>query len=224
MTIDALTGAVGEATTKLDSSKSLSKFAEDFDDFLKLLVTQLQNQDPTEPLDTNEFTAQIVSFTGVEQAINSNKRLENIIDLTKDLHFSNLASFSGKDVEVKGNFVTFDGTNDTRFSYELEEDVKNAFVTIKDVKGVTVFNGIGTTKAGRNNITWDGIDNSGNPLNPSIYQIIVTAEKDGGVIENIETNVRGKVLGVIMDQEEPKLIVNGEEVALDDVNFIGEQI
>lgn len=210
------------ATANIKSTNSLGKLAEDFDDFLKLLIAQLQNQDPTSPLDTNEFTAQIVSFTEVEQSVSTNKNLEDLIALTRSTQNSSLAGFIDKDVEVEGGLVTLDSEgNPVGFSYNLDDKVESTFVTIKNLDNETVFNGSGTTKIGRNNVTWDGIDNEGNPVASGIYQIFVTTEGENGNLTNQPTLVQGKVLGVILEDENPKLVVNGEEIPLSEVKFIG---
>ena len=205
------------------SAKSLGQLAGNFDDFLKLLLTQLQNQDPTSPLDTNDFTQQIVSFAGVEQSVATNKNLENLIAKTQATQNSAVASFIGKDVEVDGSLVTYTAAEGetVNFGYELDQEASQVFVTVKDLNNVTVFNGTGPKDIGRNNVQWDGTDNDGNPVDAGIYQVFATAQVNGGNLENQKTLVRGKVIGIALDGEEPKVVVNGEEIPLSEVKFIG---
>lgn len=219
--ISAISGGAAAATSKINSDES--KFAKDFDDFLKLLITQLQNQDPTAPLDTNQFTEQIVQFSSVEQSINTNKKLDELITATRSGQASDIVSFTGKEVEAEGHNVTLKEGEDTVFAYNLEKKAKNAFVTIKDSGGTTIFSGTATSNAGRNLVSWDGITNSGNKAEPGVYQVFVTSESDTGAFNEETTIVKGTVMGVNLDTETPTLIVNGEEISLDKVRFIGEE-
>ena len=221
--IDAISGGSAAATGKTDSAESLSKFADDFDNFLQLLIVQLTNQDPTSPMETNEFTQQIVSFTEVEQSINTNKKLETLIDMQANNQSSYLVAFTGKSVEVDGSQITMKDEGDVRFSYEIsDEEITTAHITIRDAFGKTVFNGVGTTDAGRNVIAWDGLDNDGNRVDSGLYQIQVTEEDKEGILENVDTQVSGIVTGVVLDKDTPSLVVNGEEIPLDNVRFVGE--
>lgn len=212
------------STTTSASESSSTKLAGNFDDFLKLLITQLKNQDPTAPLDTNEFTQQIVQFSSVEQAINTNKNLEALIDMNKVTQNSNIVSFTGKEVEAEGSLVSYSGKEDedVLFAYNLDEEVDDAFVTIRDMDGNTVFNGTATKKAGRNVISWDGGGNSGEKVPAGNYQVFVTTKNSEGTLNNEVTFIKGVVQGVNVASENPTLIVNGEEIPLDKVRFVGQ--
>jgi len=224
--VDSVIGSSTAAATEgpSNSAASLGKLAGDFDDFLKLLVTQLKNQDPTSPLDTNQFTQQIVSFAGVEQQINSNKKLEQLIAATNVSQNSNLISFIGKDVEIESASIALESVGNVSFSYILDEPAQNVFVTVRDSQNNTVFNGGGATTLGRNNALWDGTDNNGDRLPPGLYQVFVTAEDLSDNLANVSTLVRGRVIGANLNSESPTLIVNGEEITLGEVKFVGEAI
>jgi len=241
--VDPISSTAALAATKPQSEadSSLSKFAEDFDNFLTLMVAQLKNQDPLEPLDSNQFTDQIVQFTGVEQSINTNKKLDNLVDIMSGSRGENLLSYVGKDVEAVGNFIELkqppknsDGSNildsegnivreETSISYVLDERVDNAFVTIRDLNGTVLFSGEGPKTAGRNSVTWDGINNDSNYSSPGIYQVSVSVQNAEGNVEDIDAYVSGKVQGVNFDSDEPTLIINSEIISADAIRFIGER-
>lgn len=218
--VDAITPNVSQIATESRAQASRAKFGEDFDDFLNLLLVQLQNQDPTQPLDTNEFTQQIVQLNTVEQSISTNDNLEKLVGLYERTNTSNIVSWTGKLVEVEGSRVQVTETG-AKFAYELEEKVSNAFVQIFDNSGKTVFAGEGSKIVGRNTVNWDGLDNSGNPVPPGTYNVRVSVRKEDDNIEEITTYVGGRVDGVNLAGESPTLLVNDEEIPLEDVNFIG---
>lgn len=214
--------ASNPASTKTGkSTQSLGKLAENFDDFLQLLIVQLRNQDPTSPLDTNQFTQQIVEFTNVEQQINTNKNLEQLISLNKAAQTSYAASFIGKDVEAEGNLITYDGANQVSVAYNLENEPKKSFITIRDIDGNVVFSGEGSNNKGRNNVTWNGIDNDGNKVEAGIYDVSLSIQGEEGNVESHPLLVRGKVFGVDLSDADPQVIVNGEKLPLDKVKFVG---
>jgi len=233
--------ALGAVQPNKETDTALSKFAGDFDNFLTLMVAQLKNQDPLEPTDSNQFTEQIVQFTGVEQSINTNTKLDNLVEIMSGSRGENLLSYVGKDVEAVGNFIELkapptnsDGSNivdnegniireDTSISYVLDERVDNAFITIRDINGTTLFSGEGPKTAGRNSVTWDGINNDSNYSSPGIYQVSVSAQNSEGVLEDIDAYISGKVQGVNFESAEPTLIINSEVISADAVRFIGER-
>lgn len=220
--VSTLASTGTKSTSKADTS--VVKFGNDFNDFLKLLVTQLKNQDPTAPMDANQFTQQIVQFTGVEQSINTNQNLEKIISQNNQVQNANLVSYTGKDVEVKGSNMQLPAEGPVTFAYNLTEVPKNTFVTITDAKtGKLIFTADGTKTVGRNTVTWDGKDNDGNRAKAGTYKVTVnTGNNDGTDLKSIDTFVSGKVQGVNLDGDTPKLIVNNQQIALDEVRFIGQ--
>ena len=103
-----------------NTANSSSQLAEDFDDFLQLLTTQLQNQDPLSPLDTNEFTSQLVQFAGVEQQININSKLNNLVSLGIGNSFSSALNYVGKDVSYLSAEMYYDGAKPVEINYAIE--------------------------------------------------------------------------------------------------------
>lgn len=205
--------AAGNASKQLDS---------DFDDFLKLFITQLENQDPTEPLDSNQFTQQIVSFTQVEQQIATNTNLEKIVTAQNAAQTSDLVAYVGKEVEFEGSTISVPAEGNTLFAFELEEAVDEAFVTIRDTSGNVVFNGTAPTTAGRQTVSWDGLDNNGNRVSEGVYFVQVTSET-GDVLDEHQPIVKGTVSGINMLSEDPGLVVNFQEVKLSDIRFVGTE-
>ncbi len=228
--VSAIAGAnavrqVGDPTQgQLDKQQ----LANDLDDFLTLLLVQLENQDPTEPMDANQFTEQIVQLSGVEQSINTNTNLEKLIALQETTFNSDLISLTGRRVEIKGSRLELnelaDGSTSASMAYKLPDDVKDidkVFVQVFDDAGNPVFTGEGTTTAGRNTVTWDGLNNDGEQVPAGLYNVVVSTRTHDGNVENIDAFVGGTVEGVNLAAETPTLVINGQEVTLEEVNFIG---
>jgi flagellar basal-body rod modification protein FlgD len=146
--------------TPSKAERSANKIAGDFDNFLKLLTTQLQNQDPLEPLKTQEFTNQLVQFANVEQSIQSNQNLENLITLTKLSQQSSSLGYMGKTVEIVTNEFVYEG-GDTRMSYYVPENASKTVIQLVDDKGDVIRTVDGKSTQGRQEFIWDGKNDSG---------------------------------------------------------------
>lgn len=203
------------------ATKSGTQLNQDFDDFLLLLTTQLQNQDPLSPMDTNEFTNQLVQFSGVEQQIKTNSNLENLISM-QTLNMTALGvSFIGKTVEVSGDTFAMNGTDPTTFSYVVPETATSGTISIKDENGDTVFSTEIENAAGRHDFTWNGIDKNGNPVAAGKYTVSVSATNAESASLNVTTSVPGFVSGLESgDDGSLMLVINGKKVPLTEVRKI----
>jgi flagellar basal-body rod modification protein FlgD len=199
MDISALTSA----TASTGSKKALEGLTDNFDNFLNLLTKQLQHQDPLSPLDTNEFTQQLVQFTGVEQAIATNTKLDALIGLQTASQASTAISYLGTTIDAESPQIGLvDG--EASFEYALGDDAKSTAIMILDAQGKLVRTAVGETKAGKHEFTWDGEDNAGGDLPDGVYSVEVAALTADGKPIDSAVGITGKVSGV--------QIVNGEIV------------
>lgn len=190
--------------------------AETFDTFLTLLTTQLQYQDPLNPMDTNEFTSQLVEFTGVEQAINTNKKLDELIALQNGMQLNDAVGYIGKSVGADGIILMLQGGEST-VTYDLGANAAEVNILIIDELGNTVRTIEGDTEVGHHEITWDGLDDDGEPLEDGLYGFLVTAiDGDDKPVELVQGTV-GQVSGVKLVDGEVVLEIGELEVALSDV-------
>lgn len=167
-----------------------------YQDFLHLLTVQLQNQDPTDPTDTNQLTQQIATLSQVEQQINTNKNLEQLIQLYNATQYNSVVGYIGKQIEAEGNVGALEN-GEARFAYYLEREAENVAVTIKNSSGSVVYTGPGGTKlAGRNEYMWDGKNNAGNDQPPGTYTIKVKATDGSNNAINSKTFITGVVKSV----------------------------
>jgi flagellar basal-body rod modification protein FlgD len=222
--------ALNAASQETNPSKAEigeQKLAEDFQTFLLLLTTQLENQDPTEPLDTNEFTNQLVQFASVEQQLATNTNLEQLISMTEQARVDTGVSYIGKAVDAPGNTGFLTG-GQAAFVYELPRDAASVTVSVLDSTGRAVFSGQGATGKGKNLVTWDGIGNvgaaDGEQLPDGVYAIGVAARDAAGEPIESTTYTSGRVTAATFgDDGEMQLELGGQlKVGLDDVKAVRE--
>ena len=178
------------------STRDGARLTQDFDQFLRLLTTQLQNQDPLSPMDSSEFTNQLVQFSSVEQQIKTNDHLEQLLT-SQTLNLTALGvSFIGKDVEVAGKFFQSSGTSPAQLSYDLPSDASVGTVTVLNASGQVVHTRNAELGAGRHEFTWDGTDQNGDPVPAGTYELRVGALDANNVSLNASTFVPGHVTGL----------------------------
>jgi flagellar basal-body rod modification protein FlgD len=167
-----------------DSSSSgttgdTKKLNDQYNQFLILLTKQLQNQDPMNPMDTAQFTQQLVQFSSVEQQINQNKRLDQLIGLQSSTNTYAAANFLGNTVAVDSDKVALKGGK-ASFQYAIEHEGDQALLRITDAKGQVVAIQEANSAVGSYQVDWNGKDASGNQLPDGQYQVSVQyADKSG---------------------------------------------
>lgn len=214
--VSAIT-ATNPAIDQSGADKARTQLGGDFQTFMKLLTTQLKNQDPIEPLDTNEFTAQLVQFANVEQNIDTNKNLEELISMQQGSQVNNAVNYIGKFVQAEGNSGRLQN-GVASFAYELPSLATTAEVTVTDETGNVVFNGPGTTNVGQNDVLWDGSNSyTGQTMKDGTYKIAVVAkDADGNKIE-AKTFTTGFVTSVNLADGVTKLGIGKIELTLDKI-------
>lgn len=213
-----------EAIDSRQSVGSLAKLTDDFSTFLTLLTAQLQNQDPLDPMDSAEFTNQLVQFSSVEQSIATNKNLEKLINLSTADQLNSAVNFLGRDVRARGNATALkDGK--AAWEYENDQAMESVTVLVSDETGKIVFVAGGTTDFGTHEFVWDGKDNSGAQLPDGNYSIAVAASDADGEAVTPPSFVSGRVTGVQTVDDEPSLTVNGNQIPLSDVlSILGTEL
>lgn len=219
MDINALAGAAGQS----EAGKSRAGLADNFETFLTLLTAQLKNQDPLEPMDSGEFTSQLVQFTSVEQSIATNQHLENLVSLTTASSANAAVSYLGKEVTAEG--ITSRLTDgEANWAYELSRPAGQTTLTVTDFAGRPVFTTSGDTADGAHTFAWDGKDSSGYPLPDGSYNLQVRAKDTLGNEITTKTEVTGTVRSVAFDDGLPILDIDGVNVRLEDVLTIVDRI
>tara|TARA_B110000027_G_C16063107_1_gene275489 strand:+ start:485 stop:1180 length:696 start_codon:yes stop_codon:yes gene_type:complete len=191
-----------------NSAAAQAKLDEDLNKFLNLLVTQLKNQDPLDPMDANEFTSQLVQFASVEQQIYQNSNLEKMLSLQETSQISTMVDFIGNQVEFFGQDVPLvDGR--AEFSYVMPQGVAKGTINIANSSGLNVFFADAEKSSGKHTVEWDGKDKSGNQLDDGVYTLLVSGQDSSGNLVDVEHLVVGPVTGAGVDDGVVKLFING---------------
>jgi flagellar basal-body rod modification protein FlgD len=208
--------AASTGSAAQDAQKSLSA---NFDTFLTLLTTQLKNQDPLSPMDSNQFTQQLVEFSQVEQQIHSNQNLESLISLTKANSATTAVSYLGKSLTLTdGTAPLMNGQ--AKWAYSLDNDSSTTKLVITDATGKIVYAGTGETTSGMHAFTWDGKDNSGNTLPDGVYTLKVAAQTADGSSVGTRVASQGTVTEVDLTGTEPLLMIGPMGVPLSKASLV----
>ena len=195
------------------SGGTLQKLSGNFNDFLKLLMTQLQNQDPTSPTDVNQFTSELVQFAGVEQQIDTNANLTKLIQLTQGNSMLQGSAMVGKQVEVDGDHLSLqNGRAGLRFTTAAAQPVK---IAVLNATGTTVREAELTGQAGTNGWTWDGKDGDGRALPDGAYAV-----KVAGASGAVPFSVLATATGVQRKDDAVKLQLGGLTVDMSAVRSV----
>lgn len=205
------------------TATAANQLNQNFDDFLRLLTTQLQNQDPLSPMDTAEFTNQLVMFSQVEQQLQSNDTLNKLLAL-QTLNMTALGvSFIGKNVEVSGSSFQADGASSVSLSYDMPADAAKGTITILDAEGNAVFSKDADLSPGRHDFAWNGMNDEGLMAPAGNYTIQVSAQTAENNSLNVTTYVPGRVTSLESAEDGTLMLnVNGMQVPLTSVTKISE--
>jgi flagellar basal-body rod modification protein FlgD len=195
------TATSSAAASSASSAASSSSATLGQDAFFKLLIAQLQNQDPLQPMDGTQFVTQLAQFTQVEQSVAQTQSLSSISAQLTGIQANDAVSLIGKQVTVSGQNFNFDGTDATTGSVTLSGAASNVSVSITDSTGKTIRTlSLGKESAGPLTVTWDGRDNSGQLVAAGSYGFTVSAATSNGASVGVSQNVTGVVTKVTYSQ------------------------
>lgn len=214
--MQGISDILGSTIGKSDASST--RLAADFDTFLILLTAQLQAQDPLDPLDSSEFTSQLVQFTSVEQQILANKNLENVAALLAFNGMTSAVGYLGKEITIPQNNAEISATNpNATWLYELDTNAFDVDLEIVDSRGAVVVEVAGQVDRGLHSLNWDGRDVDGQPVPAGNYKLRVKATDSEGAAVSTEIFMRGRVDGVEMEGGEAQLTVGGFKIPITEV-------
>lgn len=185
--------------------------ASNFETFLRLLTTQLRNQDPLSPMDTERFTSQLVQFSTVEQALKTNRQLEQLVGLVRTSAAASALAVVGREVTVDGSRMLVDGQGG-RAVYSLAAPAASTTVRIFDAGGRLVHSLAGGTAAGPNRVDWDGKLLDGRRAAPGPYRIAVTATDAAG--RPVEVTLDRTTIVTGLESRDGGLVLVADGVAL----------
>jgi flagellar basal-body rod modification protein FlgD len=207
----------GSSSSNTTSSTATTGIADNFQTFLTLLTTQLQNQNPLDPLDTNQFTAQLVQFAGVEQQLKQNDQLKSLIDIEKSAQSTQALVYVGNTVAVDGSKAQFDKS--ATWNFQTEKDT-TATITITNSAGQTAYTGSYSLKEGNASFVWDGKGNDGVQWPAGTYTLTATGKDSSGNSVAISTEVQGIVDSVDLTASPPLLSIGGQSYTTDKIKRV----
>lgn len=213
--MSGIEGIIGNSSGSLQTLKSTTMGK---DDFFKMMIAQLQHQDPLNPLDGTDFTAQLAQFSSLEQLSNMNTQLEILRLYQSSLNNAQSISLIGKEITTKGNIVKVDGAASADLTYNISKSAEKVIINIYNEGGNLVDTlEFGSQQEGENSVTWDcsGVA-AGN------YIFDVSASDANGNVIPAYTMITGKVTGVSFEEGSPFVSVNGQEIPLGNVISVNE--
>jgi len=210
--------SVSAETMYVNQSTSPTKKTLGKDEFLNLLVTQLQHQDPLNPMDSTAFTAQLAEFSALEQLHNVNSNLETLQTSQVSVENSQAVAYIGKQIMASGDTVQMaDGQADD-IHFTLGNDAEALYINIYSASGQYIkgFEG-GGLPAGNHAVPWDGTDNNGNTTSDGIYSFEVLAVDHANQMVPVGTYTTGLVRGVNFQNGVAYLLTDTQEVPLSSV-------
>ena len=213
---------VSATSTSSSSSSSTSStatqgIADNFQTFLTLLTTQLQNQNPLDPLDTNQFTQQLVQFAGIEQQLKSNEQLKSLVEIEKSAQATQALVYVGNTVAVDGSKAAFDKS--ATWNFQSEKDA-TATITITSSTGQTAYTGDFSLTQGNSSFVWDGKGNDGVQWPAGTYTMTATGKDSSGNTVAISTEVQGIVDSVDLSASPPLLSIGGQSYTTDKIKRV----
>jgi flagellar basal-body rod modification protein FlgD len=220
MTSVPATSSAASSTTG-QNANPMASLSSNFGDFLKLLMTQLRNQDPTSPMDANQFTSELVQFSSVEQQINTNSNLTQLIQLTQAANVTQSSAIIRKQVTVQSTQMPLQNSTGTlNFTAPAAERVS---IAVQNANGATVRHVTVNAAQGSNTWTWDGANDSGQVLPDGAYSVAVTGGAAGAPATALPFTVVGTATGIVTQNNSVNLRLGALTVPFTAISSVDNQ-
>lgn len=196
---------VTDPTAQTQSGASRATLSDNFDTFLVLLTAQLQNQDPLAPMDSTQFTQQLVQYSQVEQQIRTNEQLESLVSQYNAMSASLPLSYIGRFAVIDSN-NTYMANEQAAWTYSFEDTPSTVTINVLDSRGRSIYATEGTAAAGTHNFVWDGKNSSGEAQPDGIYRLQIVARDATGASVASDVNAIELVSGVDLTGTPPKIV------------------
>jgi flagellar basal-body rod modification protein FlgD len=209
------------SSSSSSTSSASQQIAGNFDTFLQLLTTQLQNQDPLSPMDTTQFTQQLVEFASVEQQIDMNTNMQTLISMQQTTEATSALQLVGSTVTLSGSAATLSNATNSPATWSLTtSSPAKANITITSAAGTTAYTGTVALNAGTQSYSWSGQGNNGQTWPDGTYTIAINATGANSQAVKVSTQVQGTVSGVNLSQNPLTLVVSGQNVPVSEITSI----
>ena len=210
-----------QKTQQTNAQTSRTALSQNFDTFLTLLTSQLKNQDPLSPIDSNQFTQQLVQYSQVEQQIQTNDTLTKLTSQQKATAGTAALSYLGRTATIASDATRLQN-GAASWTYNLGAAASSTTLSVIDASGREVLSTAGSSKAGDNTFSWDGKRAGGAPAADGVYRLVVKAVDGAGKTITPKISVSEKITGVDLSGAEPSVTTASGARALADVMFVKE--
>jgi flagellar basal-body rod modification protein FlgD len=218
---NAAAAQASAAAAAQTGSAATSSLDGNFNDFLNMLMTQLQNQDPTSPMDTDTFTSELVQFSSVEQQIQTNTSLTSLIQLTQGSEVIQGSSMVGQQVTVQSTQIPLQ--NSTGTVNVTSPAAEKVSISITNSAGTDIFDTTVNATAGNNTFTWNGTNNAGQTVPDGLYTMVATGSNVGGGTSTLPFTVTGTATGVTSSGTTVDLQIGTLSVPFSSITSVGSQ-
>jgi len=197
------------------------QLAGNFNTFLKLLTSQLQHQDPLNPLDTNQFTQQLVEFASVEQQVNMNSNLQTLISMQQSTESLQALQLVGANVTINSNTATLSKATGSPATWGFSSPAPaTGAVTITSSTGQVALTGTISLSAGSQTFTWNGQGNNGVAWPDGNYTLSINATGASGQPVTVSTQVQGTISSIDVSKNPPQVTVGGQSYPISAIQSI----
>ncbi len=194
------------STVAAQETSARTRLSDNYDTFLVLLTAQLQNQDPLAPMDSTQFTQQLVQFSQVEQQIRTNEQLEGLVAQYQAASAGAALSYLGRDAIIQAS-ETYLAGGEARWAYRLPQSATSMTIDVKDMSGRTIYSTTTAPRtAGEHLFSWDGSRTDGTTAENGVYRISIRATGAGGESITPTVSVRETIMGVDFTGDTPVVI------------------
>lgn len=223
-----VTSAVNQApSSNNNESPFVTELGKDFvnqEDFLKLLIAQLKNQDPLNPMENQEFVSELATFSSLEQQTNQTKLLEQLVNNQQSTTTSQALSLIGKDVTMAESQFRFNASDPVEFSFIADHAGPTQIQVTDDADRVVFADGLNVPAPGRYTYVFDGVNEEGKSVPPGAYNMQIGPSLDGDGLEgDYPVSLRGSVEGVRFENNSPVLMVNGTPTPISQIESVYER-
>jgi len=218
---NAASSSNNNASSSSNSNDALKSLSGDYSNFLTLLTTQLKNQDPLSPMDTTQFTQQLVEFSGVEQQINGNKKLDQLIGLQSTANAYGAVGFVGTQVAANSDQLPLQNKKG-KFDYKIEHTSGSALLKITNSAGQLVMVKQVDSTVGTHPVEWDGTDYTGAQLPDGAYTVNVAYTDANGTSYDAPITTYGTVNSATIADGTVSLKMGDVTIGLDKVTNISK--
>lgn len=206
-------------TNSSQTATSQATLNANLDTFLTLLTTQLQNQNPLEPLKAEQFTEQLTQFTGLEQQIQTNEKLDSLISASATQFASSVINYVGRTVTANGSVATLDEGR-AQWAFNSAAPTNNGLATVRNGQGDVIYEERLDIKRGEQTFTWNGKTNDGGFAPEGNYILSVSGQDSSGSAIRVTTDISGQVSKVDVTQTPPQLTVGTTQVPLSAITSV----